>query len=155
MAVITDFTAFKILVTQYIKDNASTDNSKTKGINHRYIELAIVDTLESLLALIGSVSGGGGFVVVEQQVATTDEAIVGATSGIKQAIFSPTADTTYTGLAIATGSGKVFAFLNTADFPVRFNRAIAGVPAGDILLPTVDSSIMFSDAAPGVYKKLI
>jgi len=55
MSIISDFSAFKNRIVQKIKDNGSTDNSRTKGIDHRQIELDIADTLESL-----AIGGGLG-----------------------------------------------------------------------------------------------
>lgn len=47
MSVIDDFIAFKNRIVQKIKTNGSTDNTRTKGIDHRQIELDIADTLEA------------------------------------------------------------------------------------------------------------
>ena len=52
MAIITAFNAFRTRIIQHIKDNGGSDNGKTKGINHRQIELDIADTLEALTATL-------------------------------------------------------------------------------------------------------
>lgn len=112
----------------------------------------IVLTADDIFAGLGG--GGGSFSIVPQVVSAAGTAIPAAISGIKQAILQVAAETTYTGLPVASGSGKVFSLLQNVDFPARFNRAIGNTPAGEILLPGIDSAIMFYDSAVGVYTKL-
>lgn len=50
--------AFKIRIGQKIKDNAATDNSRTKGVDHKQIEWDLVDTIAQLKAIVDLINAG-------------------------------------------------------------------------------------------------
>jgi len=146
MAAIDDFAAYRVFITQKIKSNGATDNSRTKGIDHRKIETDLLDTIEGLLLLLDA---GADYDEVSITDATT--AITAPPAGkIKYIELNVDADSVFTGMPAPSNSRKKYVIIQRRERLAKFSVSIDGNAAGvDDVFTVAGQRIVIADITGG------